>query len=48
MNEFTAVEVNWALFPISPVKAPGLDGYATCFYHKYWAIVGNEVRQFYQ
>jgi hypothetical protein len=28
-----------------PLKALGPDGYGVCFYHNYWATVGESVRK---
>lgn len=31
---------------ISPLKAPGIDGYPALFYQRYWHIVGDDVSHF--
>jgi hypothetical protein len=43
IREFTASEVEQALFQMSPLKAPGPDGLSLIFYQKYWHIVGPDV-----
>ena len=43
LQEFTASEVEQALFQMGPVKAPGPDGMSPIFYQKYWHIVGPDV-----
>lgn len=42
---FTPQEVEDALFQMSPLEAPGLDGLPAFFFQKYLHIVGPEVRQ---
>jgi hypothetical protein len=32
-----------ALFQLSPLKAPGPDGFSTGFYQENWGTVGDEV-----
>lgn len=36
---FTKAEIERAINEMFPITAPGLDGYPTLFYHKYWNIV---------
>jgi hypothetical protein len=43
LQEFTAGEVEQALFQMGPLKAPGPDGMSPIFYQKYWHIVGPDV-----
>lgn len=43
---FTREEVEEALFQMHPTKAPGLDGFPTLFYQKYWDIIGDDVSAF--
>ncbi|KAL0348041.1 UNVERIFIED_CONTAM: hypothetical protein Sangu_1031900 [Sesamum angustifolium] len=39
----TPAEVKTAVFQISDNKAPGPDGYTSCFFKKAWNIVGDLV-----
>ncbi|KAL2248951.1 UNVERIFIED_CONTAM: Retrovirus-related Pol polyprotein from type-2 retrotransposable element R2DM [Sesamum indicum] len=39
----TPLEVKDAIFHISDNKAPGPDGYSSCFFKKAWNIVGDQV-----
>ncbi|KAL9685059.1 hypothetical protein QQ045_022505 [Rhodiola kirilowii] len=41
----TELEVQVALFQMSPTKAPGLDGFSAIFFQKYWRVVRNTVVQ---
>jgi hypothetical protein len=43
VKEFTVEEVGAALNQMSPLKAPGPDGFSADFYQKNWANVGREV-----
>lgn len=43
LKEFTREEVTVALFQMSPLKAPGPDGFIAEFFQKNWTMVGNEV-----
>jgi hypothetical protein len=43
LKEFTVEEVGAALNKMSPLKAPGLDGFSASFYQKNWATIGVEV-----
>lgn len=40
---FTAEEVMMALFMMNPNKAPGLDGFVTCFYQCHWKLISTGV-----
>jgi hypothetical protein len=40
---FTAEEVMMALFMMNPNKAPGLDGFITCFYQCHWKLISTGV-----
>ncbi|KAL2238095.1 UNVERIFIED_CONTAM: putative mitochondrial protein [Sesamum indicum] len=42
-REVTPLEVKDAIFHISDNKAPGPDGYSSCFFKKAWNIVGDQV-----
>lgn len=43
LKEFTVEEVGVSLNQMSPLKAPGLDGFSAYCYQKNWANVGVEV-----
>ena len=43
IQEFTASEVEHALFQMGPLKVPRPDGMSPIFYKKYWHIVGPDV-----
>ncbi|KAL0339019.1 UNVERIFIED_CONTAM: hypothetical protein Sangu_1424000 [Sesamum angustifolium] len=43
LGQFTPAEVKTAVFQISDNKAPGPDGYTSCFFKKAWNIVGDLV-----
>lgn len=40
---FTEVEVKEALFQMSPLKAPGPDGYPAHFFQRNWDICGDDI-----
>ena len=42
---FTSEEVNFALYQMGPLKAPGPDGLSAGFFQNHWEIVRNEVSQ---
>ncbi|XP_048502962.1 uncharacterized protein LOC125498737 [Beta vulgaris subsp. vulgaris] len=44
-RRFNAEDVKVALFDIEDNKAPGPDGYTSCFYKRAWPIVGAEVTE---
>jgi hypothetical protein len=43
LRPFVAEEVDFALSQMHPLKSPGPDGFAACFYQKTWNIVWSEV-----
>ena len=43
IRDFTACEVEQALFQMGPLKAPEPDGMSSIFYKKYWHIVWPDV-----
>lgn len=48
MNEllnapFTVEEVRKALFMMKPNKAPGPDGFTTCFFQRHWELIGHDI-----
>lgn len=42
---YTSQEVCDALLSTNPIKTPGLDGFCSLFYKKYWDFVGDGVTQ---
>lgn len=40
---YTNAEIKRALFEMHPAKAPGIDGYSTLFYQKFWSVIQSEV-----
>ncbi|GKB26479.1 RNA-directed DNA polymerase, eukaryota, reverse transcriptase zinc-binding domain protein [Tanacetum coccineum] len=43
VEEITDVEIKKAMFDIDNDKAPGPDGFTSCFFKKVWSIVGKDV-----
>ncbi|KAH1122316.1 hypothetical protein J1N35_005476 [Gossypium stocksii] len=46
LKTFTKDEIWLAVKSMSPLKAPGIDGYPALFYQQYWHIIGDEVTHF--
>lgn len=42
---FCMDDVKQAIFDIDDIKAPGPDGYSSCFYKKSWSTIGKDVTQ---
>ena len=42
-KEFTKVEIREALFQMYPNKAPRPHGMTTCFYQRYWELLGGDI-----
>ena len=40
---FSIDEFKHALFQMHPDKSPGPDGLNPTFYHKFWALVGEDI-----
>lgn len=45
LRSFTEKEIASALAQMQPLKSLGHDGFAMCFYQKFWSTVGSEVCQ---
>ncbi|KAH1080052.1 hypothetical protein J1N35_019813 [Gossypium stocksii] len=46
LKPFTKEDIRIAIKEIAPLKAPGLDGFSTLFFQKYWHIVGDEISKY--
>lgn len=46
LKPFTKEDIWCAVKSMSPLKAPGIDGYPVLFYQWYWHIVGDDVSHF--
>ncbi|KAK5792926.1 hypothetical protein PVK06_034057 [Gossypium arboreum] len=46
LKPFTKEDIWCTVKSISPLKAPGIDGYPALFYQWYWHIVGDDVSHF--
>lgn len=42
-DSFSTIEVQDALFQMSPTKAPGPNGLPALFFQKYWHVIGQDV-----
>lgn len=38
-------EVKTAFWSLKPFKAPGPDGLHARFYHRFWLIIGNSIKE---
>lgn len=45
-SEITSEEIKDAIFSMSALKAPGLDGFHAIFFQSQWDIVGDSVCRF--
>ena len=43
LREFTSAEIKQALDQMNAGKASSFDGMTSCFYRKYWSIVGQDI-----
>ena len=46
LKEFSCEEVTFALKQMSPLKAPGSDGFPVRFFQNHWETIGGEVSMF--
>jgi len=47
VSEFTMEEISHALSQMQPLKAPGSNGFTSCFYQQNWETIGGEYVRLY-
>ncbi|KAA3460646.1 reverse transcriptase [Gossypium australe] len=47
LKPFSEEEIWQVVKSMAPIKAPGIDGFSTLFFQKYWDIVGSDISCYY-